>query len=322
MCRLRQFLICTLCLVLFVNSRVYAATETDRPQLAVLVTGASSGLGKLIAETLAGEGYFVYAGARKEKDLKALDEIENIQSIRLDVTRQDEIDAAQKFIRAQGRGLYGLVNNAGVLFAGPNIEMSIEQVQWLFDVNVFGVLRMTNSFAPLLAESGGRIVNIGSIAGNIGIKYLGPYSMSKHALEAYTDSLAAEMALLGVRVSIVSAGDFTSNMWTAQFQKARQSGLVEKNSPFDRDVADWIASVESMKTKKPTAVVQAVNHALFDAHPRRRYLVVPDRGEAEWVTGSMVTRLAEANTDQEYAYSADELAVMLKNAMSQAGSAD
>jgi len=101
------------------SQSTFADTADDSEQKAILVTGASSGIGRNIAETLAANGYFVYAGARKQADLDALNEIPNIQSVRLDVTKQDEIDAAVETVRAGAKGLYGLVNNAGVLTLGP-----------------------------------------------------------------------------------------------------------------------------------------------------------------------------------------------------------
>ena len=292
-------------------------TEERAEQKVILVTGASSGIGRMIAETLATEGYLVYAGARKDADLKALNSIDNIRSIRLDVTVPQEIAAAVETIGNEAGGLNGLVNNAGVLFAGPNIENDMERVKWLFEVNVFGVQRVTQAFAPMLIDSGGRIANIGSVAGNIGIKYLGAYSMSKHAIEAYTDSLAAEMEMLGVQVSIIAPGDFSTNIWNSQIRKAEGPGLVSSDSPFSEDIAKWIDSVSAMESKEPDAVAAAVKHALFDENPRRRYLVVPNEAEAKWVIGSAVKRLAELNTDQEYAYTADELAVMIRAAMSE-----
>lgn len=196
-------------------------------------------------------------------------------------------------------------------------EMDIEQVRWQFEVNVFGVHRVTNAFLPLLVRDSGRIVNIGSIAGNIGIKYLGAYSMTKHAIEAYTDSLAAEMALLGVSVSIVQPGDFSSNIWLKAIEKGKSGGLVAQNSPFSEDISKWINAVAAMKTKAPDAVSIAVRHALSAETPRRRYLVVPDDGEAQWVIGSSVTRLAEMNTDQEHAFTAAQLAEMVEASMSE-----
>ncbi len=103
---------------------------------AVLVTGASTGIGRNIAETLAANGYFVYAGARKEKDLVELDAIENIRSVRLDVTVPEDIDAAVEMVREGGRGLYGLVNNAGVAIFAPLIEVEDDDLDFQFNVNV------------------------------------------------------------------------------------------------------------------------------------------------------------------------------------------
>ena len=180
-------------------------------QKAVLVTGASTGIGRKIAETLAENGYFVYAGARKQRDLDALSEMEKVQAIRLDVTKQDEIDAAVTAVRDAGRGLYGLVNNAGVAGnGGPLSEFDVEDTKWIFDVNVFGVQRVTSAFAPLIIESKGRITTIGSIGGIVSGAFWGPYSMSKHAIEAYTDALAEEMKQFDVQVSIIEPGRYNS----------------------------------------------------------------------------------------------------------------
>jgi NADP-dependent 3-hydroxy acid dehydrogenase YdfG len=99
---------------------------------------------------MAENGFFVYAGARKQRDLEELNKIENMQSVRLDVTVQSEIDAAMEFVASEGRGLYALVNNAGVLVTGPSSEVSVDKVKWIFDVNVFGVYRVTQAFVPLI----------------------------------------------------------------------------------------------------------------------------------------------------------------------------
>jgi NAD(P)-dependent dehydrogenase (short-subunit alcohol dehydrogenase family) len=115
---------------LFIHGTVVGEAEAAEPtQRAVLVTGASTGLGRAIAERLAAEGYLVFAGARKKADLDALDAIENIRAIRLDVTVDEEVEAAVATIRAEGRGLYGLVNNAGVLITGPMSEVDIEKAK-------------------------------------------------------------------------------------------------------------------------------------------------------------------------------------------------
>ena len=136
-------------------------------QRAVLVTGASTGIGRNIAETLAANGHFVYAGARKATDIAELTAIENIQGIRLDVTIQEEIDAAVRLVEKGGRGLHGVVNNAGVNVVGPLIELEETELDFLFDVNVYGPYRITKSFAPMIIASKGRIVNISSISGTL-----------------------------------------------------------------------------------------------------------------------------------------------------------
>jgi NAD(P)-dependent dehydrogenase (short-subunit alcohol dehydrogenase family) len=122
---------------------------------AVLVTGASSGIGRKVTELLASRGYFVYATARKPEDLAALDRIPNVKAIRLDVTKADEIAAAVETVRREGRGLYGLVNNAGGAVVGPLIEHDESEMIWQFDVNVYGPWRLVKAFAPMLIESKG-----------------------------------------------------------------------------------------------------------------------------------------------------------------------
>ncbi len=119
-------------------------------QRAVLVTGASTGIGRKITERLAAEGFFVYAGARKEADLAELDAIKNVDSVRLDVTKPDEIAAAVQSITKMGRGLYGVVNNAGVAISGPLMQSKPEDFDYVFDVNVYGPYRITQAFIPLV----------------------------------------------------------------------------------------------------------------------------------------------------------------------------
>ncbi len=176
--------------LLVLTGQTVAFADTHPEQKAVLITGASTGLGRVMAETLAATGYFVYAGARKDKDLKELTAIDNIQGVRLDVNKQDQIDAAVKTISEAGRGLYGLVNNAGVVVVQPLIEIEEEDFDFQMNVNLYGPYRVTRAFAPLIIESKGRISVIGSISGTLSSATWGPYSMTKFAMEAYADALA------------------------------------------------------------------------------------------------------------------------------------
>jgi nucleoside-diphosphate-sugar epimerase len=135
-----------------------AAQATPASQRAVLVTGASSGIGRNVTERLASEGWFVYAGARTPEDMASLNAMRNVQAVRLDVTVAADIAAAVETVRNGGRGLYGVVNNAGIAVLAPMVNVEEEEMQSIFDVNVFGPYRITKAFAPLLIESKGRVI--------------------------------------------------------------------------------------------------------------------------------------------------------------------
>lgn len=293
----------------------FAEAADDSSQKAILVTGASSGIGLNIAKTLAANGHFVYAGARKQADLGALDKIPNIQSVRLDVTKQDEIDAAVETVRAGGKGLYGLVNNAGVLALGPIAEIDEDELAWILDVNLMGVYRVTKAFAPLIIESKGRISNISSIAGILSGMFWAPYNITKHALEAYTDDLAAEMALFDVQVSAINPGNYNSKIGTKEAAALAKQPYSQPGSVYAEYIAEEIKYMSDRSMyKEPDEVSTAVMHALFDEAPKPNYLVVPNEREAGWTIRKIIEEMAELNADHEYSYSDEELIQMLKEA--------
>ena len=281
----------TVSLILLVFS-VYAGpalSEQDVAQKAVLITGASTGIGRHAAEQLAKAGYYVYAGARKDKDIAALNKIENIMAVRLDVTVQSEIDAAVTLVQSQGRGLWGLVNNAGINYIDPLIEAEESDLKFLFDVNVYGVFRVTKAFAPLIIESKGRIVNISSIAGTLsgGLHGYGMYVMSKHAVEAYTDQLSFEMAHLGVKVSAIEPGNFSTDIGKSRCKRMLKQSEGKKYRYYDEimqpyfdDCKEYIESDEPSSAPPPALVSNAIQSALFDAKPKEHYLVVSNPFEA------------------------------------------
>jgi NAD(P)-dependent dehydrogenase (short-subunit alcohol dehydrogenase family) len=288
----------------------------ENTQKAVLITGASTGIGRRATELLASRGYFVYASARKQEDLDALNALENVEAIRLDVTVQDEIDSAVETIRKGGRGLYGLVNNAGVFTGGPLIETDIGELQWLFDVNVYGVYRVTQAFAPLIIESKGRIVNISSISGVLDWPMGGPYSMSKHAIEAYNDTLALELARFGVSVSAIEPGNYKSDISMNARARMAKKGLQSQDTRYADEWARLTGSPEDRSQhKEPDEVAEAAFHALFDDNPKPRYLVVPNQKEAEWTINEVIKELIELNQDQPYSYSREQLIEMIDSAM-------
>ena len=285
-------------------------------QKAVLVTGASSGIGRKITEVLAARGYFVYAGARKDSDLAELNRMENVESVRLDVTSEADIAAAVARIDGAGRGLHGVVNNAGVAIFTPMNETPEADIDFVFDVNVYGPYRINRAFMPLLVANKGRTTTIGSISGFISGPRSGTYSMSKFAVEAYTDALAAELADSGVRVSVIEPGGFRSEIREKVVLHAKGRSAGETGNLTEEQEQQLERMRErNAKLKEPDEVAEAVVHALFAERPKLRYMVAPDREEATLTIRTALQRVAQLNADQPYSYSADELATMLREAM-------
>ncbi len=288
----------------------------DDAQKAILVTGATTGIGRNLAETLAAEGHFVYAGARKQADMDELNAIENIMAVQLDVTKQEQIDAAVELISEQGRGLYGLVNNAGVSVSGPLIEMDEGDMQFQMDVNLFGPYRVTKAFAPLIIASQGRITTTGSISGILSGVLYGPYSMSKHAVEAFTDSLAVEMQKFDVHVSVIEPGNYNSAIVATKVQRIKEREQFAKDSLFEDEIEQLLARPADRSIfKEPDEVSAAIMHFLFDENPKRRYMVVPNQQEAEITIRQAIRELTQLNERQEYTYTRDQLIAMLDDAL-------
>ena len=270
-------------------------------QKAVLITGATSGIGLKTTELLASKGHFVYAGARKQEDMDRLNAIENVQAVKLDVTKQEDIDAAVKTIREEGRGLYALVNNAGVSILSPLIETDEGELKWMFDINVYGPYRVTKAFAPLIIESKGRITTTGSISGILAGMFAGPYSMTKHAIEGFTDALAAEMEQFGVHVSVVDPGGFET--------KIREKGIASmeaalgryENSPY-REA--YIKTLEGRATprKNSDEVAEMFLKALFEDNPTRRYMIVPNEGQGTATITQAMREMLELNENRAFTY--------------------
>lgn len=276
-----------------------AESTGAQAQKAVLVTGASSGIGRKITERLAADGYLVYAGARKSTDLEALGRLANVQPLRLDVTSAADIAAAVETVAKAGHGLHGLVNNAGIASVGEFAATSEEDFDLMMAVNVHGPWRVTKAFTPLLVASKGRITNIGSLSGTVSPRDLGVYSMTKHAIEAYTDSLALQMEPAGVQVSVIEPGNYNTEIGS---NAAKRLGIETRMSDRSR-------------FPEPDDVATAVMHALFAPDAQRRYLVVPNQREAEIVIRKVIEELVQLNGDQPYSYDRDALVRMLDEAL-------
>ncbi|MFT6992813.1 MAG: NAD(P)-dependent dehydrogenase (short-subunit alcohol dehydrogenase family) [Paraglaciecola sp.] len=295
-----------------------AISKQETKMKSILVTGASTGIGRNLAETLASNGYHVYAGARKDKDLTALNAIDNITAVKLDVTKQDEIDAVVALIRGNDTGLYALVNNAGIGNGGAISQTPIEDHNMVYRVNVEGVYRVTKAFSPLIIESKGRISTTGSIAGTITRAGLSAYSGSKHWIEAFTDALALEMAPLDVMVSVIEPGNYQSNIRRSTvlrtFAKVKAAG--GEITPDMQKMSDATTARE-LSYKKPDEVSAAYMHALFDDKPLRRYVVTPNQQEQAFTISTKVRQLVELNQWGPHSYNRDQLVEMLDKAMAE-----
>ena len=314
---MRYFIQAVALAALLVAAPVAASADEHKAQMAVLVTGASSGIGRNITERLASEGYLVFAGARKDADLAELDAIDNVRAVRLDVTSQEDIDAAVETVTQEGKGLYGLINNAGVAVVGPLSQTPDSNVDFVFNVNVAGVVRVTRAFAPMIIESKGRIMTTGSISGILSSPTLGVYSMSKHAVEAYTDSLAAEMAQHGVSVSVIEPGNYKSQIRRTTVQRTQKQMEAAGVELTEEQRARFEGTAErEVSLKEPDEVSDAFMHALFSDEPKRRYMVVPNEDEADRTIRKAIEELVQLNEWQAYSFNRDELVKMLDEALS------
>ncbi len=252
----------------------------------VVITGASTGIGRATAEYLAAQGWQVFAGIRKEADGAALvDADDRIKPILLDVTQPEQVDAAVETVRAalDGQKLAGLVNNAGIANMGPLALQPLDQFEAHFSVNVFGLLRASQAFAPLLGMdeslegAPGRIVNITSVGGRLSAPFLGAYTATKHAVESITDSLRRELVLFGIDAIAVGPGAVKTPIW----DKAEESNSSNPyaNSPWAKPIEIFSETMlDGGRTGlDPIIIAKTIETALSAKKPKARYAPVPDK---------------------------------------------
>jgi NAD(P)-dependent dehydrogenase (short-subunit alcohol dehydrogenase family) len=251
----------------------------------VLITGASTGIGAACAIGCAARGMTVFAGVRTSAAGDALQAKAGaaIVPVQLDVTDGDSIKKAAEFVSRQVReaGLFGLVNNAGIAIGSPLELIPLKQLRRQLEVNVVGQIAVTQAVLPFLRRARGRIVNMGSIAGRGAIPMMGPYSASKHALEALTDALRLELYPWGIEVSIIEPGAIDTPIWDKSMQVSME---IESELPIEgrklyNDTAGRIRDRVGLAARRAIpsdAVVAAVLHALTAKRPKTRYLVGRD----------------------------------------------
>lgn len=252
---------------------------------AVVITGASSGIGAACARHLDQLGFTVWAGVRRKTDGDALARAASprLRVVMLDVTDPMSIAEAGRAIAegTSGSGLAALVNNAGISVAGPLELLPLAEVRTQFEVNVIGALAVTQVLLPSLRLARGRIVNISSIAGLAATPFLGAYCGSKFALEAMSDALRMELAPWGIAVSLVEPGAIQSQIWQrATMSATRVLGEVAPEAlalyaePLGR--MQKVIAGAAARAIPADAVAHIVARALTASRPRTRYLVGTD----------------------------------------------
>ncbi len=254
-------------------------------QGAVVITGASTGIGRATARYLAERGFRVFAGVRRDEDAEALrqENAGRLTPLRVDVTDRGSIESAAREVEAAvgGEGLRGLVNNAGIGIGAPLEFIDLDELRRQLEVNVIGPIAVTQAFLALIRACRGRVVNVGSIGGRVAQPMMGPYNASKFALEALSDSLRMELAPWGIHVSLVEPGSIATAIWEKTDAYAER--MIPTLGPRARELyGTAIAAVLdaartlSKQAIAPEAVSKAIHHALTARRPRTRYLVGTD----------------------------------------------
>ncbi len=269
---------------------------------AVVITGASSGIGEASAIYLDKLGYQVFAGVRRDADGEQLRRKTSVRltPLLLDVTDEASIMAAANTVSAALNtvGLAGLVNNAGIVVAGPLEFLPVAELRKQLEVNVIGQIAVTQAFLPLLRKAQGRVINIGSDNGKVSVPFLGPYCASKFALEALTDALRIELEPWGIEVSIVEPGTVTTPIWDKSTALADEiwNKLPSQAHKLYSVAVDATRNTANKLSKNgfPAEVVAlAVAHALTAKKPKTRYVVGLDAQINIWLAKILPTRLLD-----------------------------
>jgi NAD(P)-dependent dehydrogenase (short-subunit alcohol dehydrogenase family) len=246
---------------------------------AVVVTGASSGIGAATARLLAQKGFITFAGVRTDKAARAAAAAhENIRPLRLDVTDGMSIAGAAREVASTDLPLAGVVNNAGIAVAGPLEYVPLVDLRMQLEVNVVGPIAVMQAFLPRVRADRGRLVFVGSISGRFAVPFIAPYSASKFALRALVDALRIELAASRVDVSLIEPGSVKTPIW----RKGREAYLpIWDSLPSDANPIYGNAMQAVLRQSEreersgipPERVAAVVADALLSPHPKAHYIV-------------------------------------------------
>ncbi len=248
--------------------------------LSILITGATTGIGRHAALHLAKLGHHVLATGRRADALAGLAAEASREGLRLDVLRLDvteraSIEAAvgEALRLTDGRGIDALINNAGYGHAGPTTEISDEDVRRQFETNVFALLAVTRAFVPQLRARAGRLLNVSSVGGRVTFPFFGVYNATKYAVEALSDALRMELAPWGVRVVLIEPGPIRSEFADRAAAHARAIGEAGTSYGPVFERMDDIKAMTDKQSAGPEVVSRAIERALTSRRPRARYVM-------------------------------------------------
>ena len=266
---------------------------------AVVVTGASTGIGRATALFLDGKGYRVFAGVRKEADARELakDGSDRLKPVTIDVTDAGQIESArQEVAEAVGdAGLVGLVNNAGVGGGGPIEFMPLDELRRTLEINLIGQVAVTQAFIPLIRRGKGTIVFIASIGGRVASPFMSPYNASKFAIEALGESLRHELRPWEIQVAVIEPGSIDTEIWNKGKDQIREQveGMPEDAARlYGRQITRFGEALNETASRGIPAekVAEVVHKAIASENPRHRYLVGTDAKIAARLKGTLPDR--------------------------------
>jgi NAD(P)-dependent dehydrogenase (short-subunit alcohol dehydrogenase family) len=267
---------------------------SSETQKLVAVTGASTGIGASTARELARRGFHVLAGVRRDSDADAIRST-GIEPIILDITRPEQVEALAARVAGDPRALHALVNNAGISVNAPVEALPMAQWRWVFEVNLFGHIAVTQALLPSLLRSKGRVINISSVGGKVAMATYGAYAGTKFALEAVSDSLRREIAPLGVQVVVVEPGGVRTEMGTRGVATAKDlAGQMtpEQDGRYGSLVQAITAQMAEGTGSGVTAdaAARVIANAVTTRKPRTRYTIGRD--------AALITRLTRMLSDR------------------------
>ncbi|XP_037123696.1 D-beta-hydroxybutyrate dehydrogenase, mitochondrial [Syngnathus acus] len=268
-------------------SRRHGSSPVEGHGFGVLITGCDSGFGYELAQRLDHKGFVVFAGCLFPQGLGAQnlarESSGNLKILKLDVTNDEDVEQAKRIVKENlpEKGLWAVVNNAGISDWAEIEWSTIEDFRHMVDINLFGAIRMTVAFLPLVRASKGRMIFVSSIFSFFNCLNMGSYSVSKRGLEAFADCLRVEMASFGVKVSIIQPGNFgqATNIVKMKTQNDIWNKLDdERKQIFNRDYIElainYFISTCKMGFTSPDKVVAAMLDALTAPRPKPRYMIV------------------------------------------------